>query len=90
MQDAKRTDRQIGKNLRLYRMGRGLDQEQLGQLVCLSYQVIQKHESGMVPIGASLLLHYAAALDVEVVAFFDGVDAPHSKESYGRDDATRH
>lgn len=90
MPNAQSIDEQIGKNLRLLRMFRGMDQEQLGQLVCMSYQQIQKHESGVVPIGAGLLLHYAAALDVSVVAFFDGVDAQHSKESYDRDGTTRH
>lgn len=52
----------------------GLSQAELGTAVGLSFQQIQKYESGANRIGASRLLEFARLLDVPIAFFYDAVD----------------
>lgn len=64
-------DIHVGERLRLRRMLLGLSQEALARLLGLTFQQIQKYESGANRIGASRLYDLAHALGVSVDYFYD-------------------
>ena len=59
-----------------------ISQTKLGQAIGVTFQQIQKYESGTNRVGASNLFKIAKALSVEVSFFFEGLSgdmmAPHS------------
>jgi transcriptional regulator with XRE-family HTH domain len=63
-------DRLVAHQLRHRRLTLGLSQEQLAQRLNVSYQQIQKYETGLNRISAGRLAQIAAALGVPVSAFF--------------------
>ena len=63
----------VGNNLRTLRLRKGMSQGELGKLLGLTFQQIQKYEKGRNRIGAGRLFRAAALLEVPVSAFFDGV-----------------
>ncbi|MCB1884296.1 MAG: helix-turn-helix transcriptional regulator [Geminicoccaceae bacterium] len=65
-------ERHIGERIRRRRTELGLTQEELGQGLDISYQQIQKYESGANRISASRLHTLAERLGVEVAWFLDG------------------
>ena len=67
-------DKNVGKRLRQRRVELGMSQQALGEVLGLSFQQIQKYESGANRIAASRLYDICRSLDVEVNFFFDGVD----------------
>lgn len=66
-------DFQIGQRLRGLRVVRGLSQAEVADSVNLSFQQIQKYESGKSRISASKLCKLAVALEVPVNFFFDDI-----------------
>ncbi len=62
---------QIGQRLRGLRMAKGLSQSDLAKKVSLSFQQIQKYESGQSQISASKLHEIALALDTSIIWFFN-------------------
>jgi transcriptional regulator with XRE-family HTH domain len=68
-------DRHVGAQLRLRRAQLGLTQIELGAKVGLSFQAVQKYETGENRISASRLYNLARILDVSMSYFFDGLDA---------------
>jgi len=66
-------DIHVGKRLRMQRMIRGLSQEALGQILGLTFQQIQKYESGTNRIGASRLYDLARALEVTIDYFYEEI-----------------
>ncbi|MGF1561381.1 MAG: helix-turn-helix domain-containing protein [Geminicoccaceae bacterium] len=56
----------------------GLTQQQMAELIGVTYQQAHKYEKGINRIAAGRLYHIAAALGVDVSYFFDGLegDAP--------------
>lgn len=64
---------QIGQRLREQRQQKGLSQSKLGNAVDLTFQQIQKYESGRNTIGAALLHDLSCILDVPISYFFDGL-----------------
>ena len=54
-------------------MGLRISQTKLGQSIGVTFQQIQKYESGTNRVGASNLFKIAKALGVEVAFFFEGV-----------------
>ena len=68
-------DVHVGKRLRVRRTIRGLSQTKLGDSVGLTFQQVQKYESGANRISASHLYEFARLLDVPVGYFFDEVEA---------------
>ncbi|SEH25257.1 helix-turn-helix domain-containing protein [Magnetospirillum fulvum] len=64
-------DIHVGERLRLRRMVLGLSQDALACLLGLTFQQIQKYESGANRVGASRLYDLARALDVSVDYFYD-------------------
>ena len=69
-------DTHVGARLRLRRTLMGMSQTELAKAVGLTFQQVQKYESGANRISASRLYHIAEALDVPVSFFFD--DMPRS------------
>src|SRR5256885_14570374 len=60
----------IGVKLRALRLDRGLSQGDLGRVVGVTFQQLQKYEKGGNRISAGRLLRAAAALKVPVTAFY--------------------
>lgn len=65
-------ERHIGDKIRRRRMELGLTQEDLGRGLGISYQQIQKYESGANRISASRLQSLALRLEAEVAWFYEG------------------
>ena len=63
----------------------GMTQQQLGDKVGIKFQQIQKYETGANRISASRMWDIAAAMEVPVSFFFEGLDgqAPDTGEARG-------
>lgn len=66
-----RTSKEIGEKLKEFRKLRGLTQEQLAEMVEVTFQQIQKYENGNTRLNTDKLQAVAQALNVPVSAFFD-------------------
>jgi len=66
----KRHNRLIGESLRRLRLRAGLSQMKLAERIGVTYQQIQKYESGKSSINVERLLQIADALGVPVISFF--------------------
>ena len=69
-----KTDLHVGKRLRRRRRLLGMTQQDLAGMVGVRFQQIQKYETGTNRISASRLWDIAAALDVPVSFFFEGLE----------------
>lgn len=78
--EAKTIDKIVGQNLRTHRHLKGLSQGQLGVSLGLTFQQIQKYESGTNRISASKLIQLTEVLDVPMSAFFEGIKGEGEKE----------
>ena len=65
------TSKEIGERLREFRKRRGLTQEQLAVMVDVTFQQVQKYESGFTRLNTDKLQAVAQALSVPVSAFFE-------------------
>lgn len=61
----------VGGRLRLRRIMLGISQQELGAIVGITFQQVQKYEKGTNRIGASRLYNIARALRVSVEYFFE-------------------
>ncbi len=64
-------DVHVGARLRVRRALLGMSQTTLGEAIGLSFQQVQKYESGVNRISASRLFDLSRVLDVPVQFFFD-------------------
>lgn len=64
-------DIHVGRRIRLRRTLMGMSQEKLGTAVTLTFQQIQKYESGANRVGSSRLFQFSKVLSVPVSFFFD-------------------
>jgi len=64
-------DADVGERIRARRREMRLSQTQLGDLIGVTFQQVQKYEQGTNRIGASRLARAADALQVKVNYFFD-------------------
>ena len=67
-------DVHVGQRVRQRRWMIGMTQQQLGNKVGIKFQQIQKYETGTNRVSASRLWDIAAALDVPVSFFFEGLN----------------
>jgi transcriptional regulator with XRE-family HTH domain len=67
-------DQHVGGQLRLRRAQIGMTQVELGSKLGLSFQAVQKYETGENRISASRLYQLARILEVSPAYFFDGLD----------------
>jgi transcriptional regulator with XRE-family HTH domain len=63
----------VGRNIRFYRLAARLSQEEVGDKIEVTFQLVQKYEKGTNRVGASRLSQIGAALGVPLVKLFDGV-----------------
>jgi transcriptional regulator with XRE-family HTH domain len=73
-QDRISIDRHVGERIRHRRAEMGLTQEDLGRVLEISYQQIQKYETGANRISAGRLFEVGRALTVDISYFFDSYD----------------
>lgn len=67
--------KEIGRRLRAARHDRELTQTSLAQRAGLSYQMIQKYESGDSRLSVERLLLLAALLDIPMAVVLEGLEA---------------
>jgi transcriptional regulator with XRE-family HTH domain len=60
----------VGSRIRKFRKGRGMSQAQLGDMLGVTFQQVQKYENGKNRVGASRLQMISTALDVPVGHLF--------------------
>jgi len=68
-----RVDIAVGRNVRLWRITRGLSQDDLAKRLGITFQQLQKYEVGHNRVSTGRLVKVAAILGVPMSAFFDGV-----------------
>lgn len=71
-------DRHVGERIRLRRTELGLTQEQLAEALDVSYQQVQKYETGANRISAGRIFEIARKLGVDVNFFFEGLEPGES------------
>src|SRR5215467_7011268 len=74
-------DAEIGQRVRALRLQRGLSQTELGNLISVTFQQVQKYEKGANRISAGRLQRIAEVLGVPVAHFFAA--AEHRPASNG-------
>lgn len=79
---ASEVDRLVGDRIRRRRILMGLTQDQLGESLGISYQQIQKYETGANRVSAGRLYLIAARLEVSPGWFFDPVKSAASSEDF--------
>lgn len=71
-------DKFVGHRMRERRIMLGLTQQQMAELIGVTYQQAHKYEKGINRIAAGRLYQIANALGVDVSYFFDGMDQEES------------
>ncbi|UEM08116.1 helix-turn-helix domain-containing protein (plasmid) [Skermanella rosea] len=64
----------VGNRLKLRRIALGISQQKLASEVDITFQQVQKYESGKNRISASRLHRFALVMGVQIGWFFDGLD----------------
>ena len=72
---AQDVDRHVGMKMRERRIMLGLTQQQMAELIGVTYQQAHKYEKGINRVAAGRLYTIAQALGVEVGYFFEGMEA---------------
>src|SRR5689334_5408596 len=67
-------DRVISRNIRIHRLARKMTQVELGAALGISFQQVQKYESGRNRVSGSKLLRIAHILRVDVQALLGGMN----------------
>jgi transcriptional regulator with XRE-family HTH domain len=73
MAATRRIDQHVGERIRARRAELGLTQEQLAQALQVSYQQVQKYETGANRISAGRIFEIARKLGVDISYFFEGL-----------------
>jgi transcriptional regulator with XRE-family HTH domain len=76
---ATQTDVAVGQRIRSFRQDANLSQTALADQIGVTFQQVQKYESGKNRVGAGRLTQIARALDVPITAFFIGLARPVDK-----------
>jgi transcriptional regulator with XRE-family HTH domain len=74
-------DAVVGTNIRVQRLAKRMSQSRLAGEIGVSFQQLQKYESGANRVGAGRLVRIAAALDVPVMALLDGAGVTRSADT---------
>ncbi len=61
-----------GENLRRIRTARGFTQERLGEAMGISYQAVQKHETGKTQFSMNRAYEFATVLNIKLQDLFRG------------------
>lgn len=84
LSDANQVDRQVGERMRRRRILLGLTQDQVADALGISYQQIQKYETGANRISAGRLAQIAEVLEVLPGWFFGAAEAADEPASSSR------
>ena len=68
-------DRVVGQRIRWRRRELKLSQEQLAELLSLTFQRVQKYEKGVNRVSAGRLFEIASVMGVQVNYFYDGAES---------------
>lgn len=74
-------DIHVGKKIREARLVRGLTQSGVAKLLGLSFQQLQKYETGYNQVSASKLFELSQLLEVPPSYFFDGLASEQDAKS---------
>ena len=77
--DLRAIDSHVGQRIREIRRTRRLSMEEMGRQAGITYQQIQKYESGSNRVSASMLYMIATILGVEVSDFYAGLECAQDK-----------
>ena len=80
---ANETDRYVGAQIRTRRIMMGLSQQELANMIGVTYQQAHKYEKGINRISASRLYDIAKVLQVQVSHFFDDFGTDNSRPELG-------
>src|SRR5207248_6869694 len=78
-------DDHVGARIRERRIMLGLTQQQLADLIGVTYQQAHKYERGINRVSAGRLYEIAQVLSVPVGYFFDGLEAQGSRAASPRE-----
>jgi transcriptional regulator with XRE-family HTH domain len=78
------TDRHVGARIRERRIMLGLSQQQMADLIGVTYQQAHKYERGINRISAGRLHEIAQVLGIPVGYFFEGLESHRSPELSAR------
>ncbi len=79
------SSREIGLKIKLLRQQAGLSQEKLAEMIFLTFQQVQKYESGQTTLNILKLQQIAEALQVSVTEFFSSEPTKHVRLSMEED-----
>lgn len=77
----------VGARIRAQRIALGMSQTELGDMIGVRFQQVQKYESGINRVSASRLWTIADALGVDISYFFDGIDNPPAERIEAGEDS---
>jgi transcriptional regulator with XRE-family HTH domain len=80
---AAKIDRHVGERIRRRRTVLGYTQEQLADSLSISYQQVQKYETGTNRVSAGRLFQIANRLEVQVSFFFEGISEVNADAGVG-------
>src|ERR1051326_7851537 len=75
-------DVMVGRNVRVWRMRKGLTQEQLANRLGITFQQVQKYEAGANRIGTGRLVKIAGILGMPVATLLEGVEGGATANLY--------
>src|SRR6266403_3315981 len=78
-------DNHVGGRIRDRRIMLGLTQQQLAEVIGVTYQQAHKYERGINRVSAGRLFEVARVLSVPVAYFFEGLDAVDSPPASPRE-----
>ncbi|MFN3076860.1 MAG: helix-turn-helix domain-containing protein [Alphaproteobacteria bacterium] len=78
------TDRHVGSRIRERRIMLGLSQQQMADMIGVTYQQAHKYERGINRISAGRLFEIAQVLGVTVSYFFESMDADRGSDLTAR------
>lgn len=76
---ANQIDIEIGRNLKRARHALGLSQTNLGNMIGVTFQQVQKYETGVNRIAASRLVEIAHVLEVDVKELLPSITQPQTR-----------
>ena len=79
-------DRRLGQRVRMRRLEIGMSQEQLAEILGITFQQVQKYEKGVNRIASSRLLDISSALDMPIAQLFEGIGLGPSGSSARKED----
>jgi transcriptional regulator with XRE-family HTH domain len=73
-------DEAIGARLKFFRLLKGYSQEELAEVLDISFQQVQKYEKGVNRIAASRLYKMSQILDIKLVDFFENAHIENASQ----------